>query len=247
MNVRRACGAAALVAALLVSGASSARADGGLSGKDGTSSGSSTASSGRGGSSGSGSGTSSGSSGSGSGSSGTGSAGSGSGSGSTGSGSSGGGPNQATIPDDNDDRTPTTVASDPRSPSSPSTVLPIPASPESTSVPSTGAGPKPTVAPSPSASKTTRQFTRTTTCGSQTLRVDVRVDDPGLRVRTKIDRSSNTWRAVIMQDRRVAWAGIARKGSVDRTINDLPGPETLTVRLTDASGVVCAADLQLPS
>ena len=50
-----------------------------------------------------------------------------------------------------------------------------------------------------------------------------------------------------MQDRRVAWSGSARQGRVDRSLVDLPGPETLTVRLTNTAGVVCAADLSLPA
>jgi hypothetical protein len=50
-----------------------------------------------------------------------------------------------------------------------------------------------------------------------------------------------------MQDRRVTWSGSVSKGRIDREFADLPGPETLTVRLTNAAGTVCAADLQLPA
>lgn len=41
------------------------------------------------------------------------------------------------------------------------------------------------------------------------------------------------------------WRGTATKGRVDRRFAELPGPELLTVRLTDSSGAVCAVELRL--
>ncbi len=221
MNIAKPFGALVVIAALMVSATAPVWADGGTSGKGGSSSGPSTTS--KGGLSGSGS----------------------SGSGSSGSGSSGSGSGPTTVPDGGDD-TPTTIGGDVRPSVAPTTVAPSPVSVEPTSTPGTVPGPRSTPVPTSPTSKAARQFTRTTTCGSQALRVDIQADGAGLRVRTTVDKSSVTWRAVVWQDRRLAWSGEARKGRVDRVFVDLPGPETLTVRLTNTQGVVCAADLQLP-
>ncbi len=231
MNRRGSLVAGALVVVLFGVGAPRAFADGGSGGKGGS------------GSSGSGSsGSGSGSPGSGSGNSGSGSSGS-SGSATSGSGSG----SSSSVPDrgDDDDRPATTIAEQratlPLTTLAPSIIVVPPAT---VLVPAGGA----TTSQAPSTpTKAPKQFVRTTSCGSQTLRVEVRAESVKLRVRTAIDRSTVTWRGVVLQDRRLAWSGAARQGRIDRSLVDLPGPETLTVRLTNSAGVVCAADLQLPA
>lgn len=98
----------------------------------------------------------------------------------------------------------------------------------------------------PISSGGSRRFERTTTCGALIMAVEVRSEKSTLRVKTTIDKTSATWNAVVLQERRVTWRGSARKGRIDRVLTDLPGPELLTVRLTSTTGAVCVAELQLP-
>jgi hypothetical protein len=164
----------------------------------------------------------------------------GSGSGSTGSGSGSG--SVSSVPKDDDDDRPTTTMADVRPTAAPPVIPPVVVPPE----PTVGL-PKATASTPPASIKAPRLFERSTACGNRSLRVEVRTEANGLRVRTTIAKSTGTWRAVVMQDRRVSWSGAAREGRIDRTIVDLPGPETITVRLKNTAGVVCAADLQLPA
>ena len=58
--------------------------------------------------------------------------------------------------------------------------------------------------------------------------------------------SSDTWNATVLRDRRITWRGPAKRGEVDRDVINLPGSDMIGVRITDAKGAVCAADLIHP-
>jgi hypothetical protein len=78
------------------------------------------------------------------------------------------------------------------------------------------------------------------------MRVEIVADDE-MRVRTSVSpRSTSTWSAVIIQDRRITWKGTARRGELDQRVGRLTGAASVTVRLT-ASGVVCTADVIVPA
>lgn len=123
-----------------------------------------------------------------------------------------------------------------------SSEIPTPSQPPASSVAAS------TISPPSSAPRNTngdRRYERATSCGSLTLRIDVRSEGSNLRVRSTIDRSRAQWSAVVVQDRRVVWRGPARRGQIDRRFAELPGPQTLSVRLTNTAGAVCAAEIRL--
>lgn len=77
--------------------------------------------------------------------------------------------------------------------------------------------------------------------------------DDELKVRFEVDRGRprSTWRVVIVHERRVVWrAGARRAGStgsfeLERTLRDLPGSDTVSVRASDTRGVVCRVSATL--
>ena len=88
---------------------------------------------------------------------------------------------------------------------------------------------------------------RTTKCGSTTFRVEIRVTDKELRVRTSLSPRSDTgWMATLLQDRRIIWRGAARRGEVDRKLAKLVGSEVVTIRMASSTGAICAAELAVP-
>ena len=193
---------------------------------------------------------------------------SGSGSGNSGSGSSGSGSgkNSTSSLKPNDDASstsvPTSIPTVPPTQSPTATVGVIPSSTRPANQTVSSGGPpttmpqpaSPTTVTSPVPTKATggrpsdlseRQVERTTSCGSYTLRVVVRSNGTSVRLRSTIDRTNARWSAVVLQERRVVWRGIAAKGRVDLRFTALPGPQLVAVRLTNTSGAVCALELQL--
>jgi hypothetical protein len=168
---------------------------------------------------------------SGSGSSGSGSSGSGSsGSGSSGSGKTGSGGTERPDDDDDDDR------DDNQSTSVPQTVV--------TSPP---ASPAPTSRP-PVVSVPEFRKSRTVTCGPANLELSVRADGRTIRVTTRLrPEPKGTWEATVVRDRVVVWKGKADRGRIDRSLTDLPGAETLLVRLTNSTGTLCTASITIPA
>ena len=73
-------------------------------------------------------------------------------------------------------------------------------------------------------------------------------------VRFEVDhsRAGEVWRVVLVHERRVGWKGSAKTtrpgGSfeVERTLNDLPGADEVTVRAWGPRGLACGAVATLP-
>ena len=199
--------------------------------------------SGSSGSSGSGS-SGSGSSGSGSGSPGTTEAGSGSGSGRSGKGPEATTRTTVTEQERPEDGDATTTSKLP--------VSSIPAAPPSTGSPPAATLARTTLKPEPSTTEkplpVEQRFQRSSNCGTRSLTLDVRVDTTGIRVRSLITpKTSTTWAATLLHDRRIAWKGAIRGGSIDQRLVNLPGSEVVSVRLTDVRGAICAAELTVPT
>jgi hypothetical protein len=69
-----------------------------------------------------------------------------------------------------------------------------------------------------------------------------------LRVRTSISpRSDANWTATILQDRRIAWRGAAKRGAVDRKLTKLSGAEVVAIRLASSAGAICALEVVVTS
>jgi hypothetical protein len=92
-------------------------------------------------------------------------------------------------------------------------------------------------------------------CGSgATSKLRLRSHDGVIEVRFEVDhsRAGEAWRVVLVHERRVGWKGTAKTtrpgGSfdVERTLNDLPGADEVTVRAWGPRGLVCNAVAVLP-
>jgi hypothetical protein len=92
-------------------------------------------------------------------------------------------------------------------------------------------------------------------CGSgATSNLRLRARDGVIQVRFEVDHShaGEAWRVVLVHERRVGWKGTVRTtrpaGSfeVERTLNDLPGADEVTVRAWGPRGLVCSAVARLP-
>jgi hypothetical protein len=85
------------------------------------------------------------------------------------------------------------------------------------------------------------------TCGrGATSELRLRADDGEIRVEFRLDadRPRQTWRVVLVHERRVAWRGRVRTRSggdvrVRRTIPDLAGADGVTVRASSRRGATC--------
>ncbi len=94
----------------------------------------------------------------------------------------------------------------------------------------------------------TQRLSKSASCGKISLSLEVASDARSLRVRTSIrPKSSSVWMATVLQDRRITWRGRVQRGELDRLLTNLKGSEVVAVRLTDANGIVCAAELIVPS
>jgi len=84
------------------------------------------------------------------------------------------------------------------------------------------------------------------------LRLKARDGEIELRFRLRNAKRGTAWRIVLVQERRIAWRGSARaSGSagafeVRRTLVDLPGDDSVTVRALGPNGLVCQATATLP-
>jgi hypothetical protein len=110
----------------------------------------------------------------------------------------------------------------------------------------------PTIPTSPpvttSGSKKESRIVRTSKCGSKTMTVELRTKDQELRVRTSVSpRSDTTWSATILQDRRIVWRGVAKRGAVDRKLTKLSGAEVVAIRLASTTGAICALEVVVTS
>ncbi len=90
-----------------------------------------------------------------------------------------------------------------------------------------------------------------TSGSAATLRL--RLHEGGIELRFEVDhvRAGSTWRVAIVHERRVAWKGAVRTtrpGSfeVRRTLQDLPGTNTLAVQAWGPRGLVCRAVATVP-
>ena len=147
------------------------------------------------------------------------------------------------------------VASNPPTPPSPTVVSqpPRPTTPTTqygaTTVPTSKASGTPTSKAVTRAVDNGRaaRIARTIKCGSTTMQVEIRVRDNELRVRTSVSPTSKAaWMATLLQDRQIAWRGSARRGELDRKLKNLSGSEMITIRLTSATGAICAAEISIP-
>jgi hypothetical protein len=76
----------------------------------------------------------------------------------------------------------------------------------------------------------------------------------GIELRFKLDygRSGTAWRVILVHERRIAWkattttTGANGTLEVRRTLNDLPGADTVTARAWGPRGLVCRATATLP-
>jgi hypothetical protein len=92
-------------------------------------------------------------------------------------------------------------------------------------------------------------------CGSgATAKLRLRGRDKGIELRFEVEHSRGgaVWRVVLVHERRVAWRGqvkTTRPGGsfeVRRTLQDLPGADTVTARALGPRGLVCRAAVTLP-
>jgi hypothetical protein len=82
----------------------------------------------------------------------------------------------------------------------------------------------------------------------------IRADNGSVRVEFTLRhrRAGESWRLVVVHERRVAWRGTVRtRGSsgslrVRRTVRDLEGPDQITTRAAGPRGLTCAATATLP-
>ena len=219
-----------IVGMLMISGSLPAEASQGGSGSSGSSG---SGSSGSGGSSSSGSGSSGSSSGSG-GPGGSTSSGSG-GSGASGPGSGGAPRTTVQEHDQGDDHPPDSLAPSTTGVTRTTPPLSVPAPPP------TQITLRPTV---PNVEE--QHVVRVTACAKLSLSLDVRSDAQEIRIRTAMKpKSQFTWTAIILQDRRIAWKGAARRGEVDQRIANLAGSEVIAVRMSNPQGAVCTAEIVL--
>lgn len=93
-------------------------------------------------------------------------------------------------------------------------------------------------------------------CGpGATSKLKLKADDETLELELEVDQNRNgvPWRVAIVHERRVVWKGTVRtrpsSGSftVERTLPDLPGADTVTVRATGPRGLICRATATLPA
>lgn len=92
-------------------------------------------------------------------------------------------------------------------------------------------------------------------CGSgATSKLSLKGRDGGIEVRFEVDeaRAGISWRFVLVHERRIAWRGTAvttrSNGSfeVRRTLQDLPGADTVIANAWGERGLVCRAIATLP-
>ncbi len=92
------------------------------------------------------------------------------------------------------------------------------------------------------------RIVRSLGCGTTTLQVEIRVKENELRVRTSVSpRTKAAWTATVLQDRKIAWRGSAKRGEIDRKLKNLSGSEMITIRLTSSTGAICAAEISVPA
>ncbi len=91
-----------------------------------------------------------------------------------------------------------------------------------------------------------QHIVKVTSCAKLALSLDVRADSQEIRIRTTMrPKSLSTWITIILQDRRIAWKGPARRGEVDQRITNLAGSEVIAVRMSNPQGAVCTAEIVL--
>jgi hypothetical protein len=92
-------------------------------------------------------------------------------------------------------------------------------------------------------------------CGGRAAAVlRLKSTDNGIELRFEVEhgRPGVAWRVALVQERRVAWKGVARttrpNGSfeVRRTLQDLPGADAVTASAWGPRGLVCRATTTLP-
>ncbi|MGH2943325.1 MAG: hypothetical protein ACRDLN_11205, partial [Solirubrobacteraceae bacterium] len=87
-----------------------------------------------------------------------------------------------------------------------------------------------------------------------TARLRLRSRDGTIRLEFEVKRrrARETWRVVLVHERRVAWRGTVRtsrsSGSfrIRRSLDDLDGPDQVTARGSGPRGVTCEARATLP-
>ena len=83
-----------------------------------------------------------------------------------------------------------------------------------------------------------------------TSELRLRSRDQGIELRFRLDHSGAgaVWRVVLVHERRIAWKGAVRTTRSDssfevrRTLQDLPGADTVTANAWGPLGLVCRAD-----
>jgi hypothetical protein len=98
-----------------------------------------------------------------------------------------------------------------------------------------------------------REARATGTCvAGATAKLRLRSRDGTIAVRFDVKRSHSreTWRVVLVHERRVVWRGNARTRSsgfrVERSIDDFSGPDAVTARASGPRGMTCEASATLP-
>jgi hypothetical protein len=89
--------------------------------------------------------------------------------------------------------------------------------------------------------------------GAARAKLKLRSDDGAIELEFEIERApaGDLWRVALVHERRVAWKGTARATrsngslSIDRTIPDLPGYDTVSVRAWGPDGRTCRATATL--
>jgi hypothetical protein len=89
--------------------------------------------------------------------------------------------------------------------------------------------------------------------GGERARLKLKTDSGSLELEFEIERAAagGLWRVALVHERRVAWKGAARatraSGSlaIDRTLPDLPGYDSVTVRALGPDGHTCRATATL--
>lgn len=93
------------------------------------------------------------------------------------------------------------------------------------------------------------------TCGrGATSKLRLRSRDGAISVEFEVrqHRAGDTWRVVLVHERRVEWRGTARthgsSGSfrVRRTLDDFDGPDQVTAQASGPHGITCQASATLP-
>jgi hypothetical protein len=87
-----------------------------------------------------------------------------------------------------------------------------------------------------------------------TSELRLRSRDQGIELRFKLDHggAGAIWRVVVVQERRIAWKGAVRTTRSDssfevrRTLQDLPGADTVTANAWGPRGLGCRAEATLP-